>query len=73
LDGYLDGLGLATGRLMIFDRRADQPPIARRTTVSAAESPARRPPAVIRACPGAGASRPGGLLPGNPVSNRRIQ
>ena len=49
MDGYLDGLGLATGRLIIFDRRADQPPIARRTTVSAAESPARRPPAVIRA------------------------
>ena len=49
LDGYLDGLGLATGWLVIFDRRADQPPIAQRTTVSVITSPAGRPIEVIRA------------------------
>ncbi|HYN77111.1 MAG TPA: ATP-binding protein [Lamprocystis sp. (in: g-proteobacteria)] len=49
LDGYLDGLGLATGWLVIFDRRAGQPPIAQRTTVTAAMSPAGRPIQVIHA------------------------
>ena len=49
LDGYLDGLGLATGWLVIFDRRAGQPPIAQRTTVSVTMSPAGRPIEVIRA------------------------
>ena len=49
LDGYLDGLGLATGWLVIFDRRADQPTIAQRTTVSVTMSPAGRPIEVIRA------------------------
>lgn len=31
LDGYLTGLGLDTGWLVIFDRRTGQPPIAERT------------------------------------------
>ncbi|HYN77977.1 MAG TPA: hypothetical protein VES73_09305 [Lamprocystis sp. (in: g-proteobacteria)] len=49
LDGYLDGLGLATGWLVIFDRRAGQPPIAQRTSVAVAMSPAGRSTQVIRA------------------------
>lgn len=32
LDGYLAGLGLDTGWLVIFDRRSGQPPISERTT-----------------------------------------
>ena len=32
LDAYLDGLGLPSGWLVIFDRRSGQPPIAKRTT-----------------------------------------
>ncbi len=36
LDGYLAGLGLTTGWLVIFDRRAGQPPIAERNPCRAA-------------------------------------
>ncbi|QVL50747.1 MAG: ATP-binding protein [Thiocapsa sp.] len=49
LDGYLAGLGLDTGWLVIFDRRSNQPPIAERTACRTATSPQGRPIAVIRA------------------------
>jgi hypothetical protein len=49
LDGYLAGLGLKTGWLVIFDRRADQPPIAERTGCSLHQSPQGRRIQVIRA------------------------
>jgi len=49
LDGYLSGLGLASGWLVIFDRRAGQPPIAERTTCTLQTSPGGRSPRVIRA------------------------
>ncbi|MBK1646152.1 hypothetical protein CKO25_16165 [Thiocapsa imhoffii] len=49
LDAYLAGLGLETGWLVIFDRRAAQPPIRERTGVSAAKSLHGRCIEVIRA------------------------
>ena len=49
LDGALAGLGLATGWLVIFDRRPGQPPIAERTGSSTVTSPAGRPIEVVRA------------------------
>ena len=49
LDAYLDGLGLLTGWLVIFDRRRGQPPIARRTTATGVRSPAGRAITLIRA------------------------
>jgi hypothetical protein len=49
LDGYLAGLGLDTGWLVIFDRRSRQPPIEERTTTEQANSPAGRVVQVIRA------------------------
>jgi len=48
LDGYLDGLGLPTGWLVIFDRRAGQPPISQRTRTELANTPAGRTVTVIR-------------------------
>ncbi|MGA1623607.1 MAG: ATP-binding protein [Synechocystis sp.] len=48
LDRYLEGLGLSTGWLVIFDRRPDLPPIEDRTTVETALSPAGREITVIR-------------------------
>ncbi|MBK5940995.1 AAA-like domain-containing protein [Halochromatium roseum] len=48
-DGYLDGLGLDTGWLVIFDRRTDQPPIEARTTYTEARSPQGRSLVVVRA------------------------
>ncbi len=42
LDSYLQGLGLPTGWLVIFDQRSGLPPIAERTTAVAATSPAGR-------------------------------
>ena len=48
LDRYLSGLGLETGWLVIFDQRSDLPPIAERTTLAAATTPAGRQVAVIR-------------------------
>jgi len=49
LDAYLDGLGLATGWLVLFDRRGGQPPISQRTGSTTAVSPAGRSVTVIRA------------------------
>jgi hypothetical protein len=49
LDGYLSGLGLESGWLVIFDRRSGQPPISERTTASQATSPGGREITVIRA------------------------
>jgi hypothetical protein len=49
LDGYLDGLGLDTGWLVIFDRRSGQPPISKRTSAAPAITPAGRTVTVIRA------------------------
>jgi hypothetical protein len=49
LDGYLAGLGLDTGWLVIFDRRSGQPPIAERTACHTATSPQGRSIQVVRA------------------------
>ena len=49
LDGYLAGLGLDTGWLVLFDRRSGQPPLAERTTCQVERSPAGRPIQVVRA------------------------
>ncbi len=49
LDGYLAGLGLDGGWLVIFDRRAGQPPIRERTSSSERQSPQGRRMTVVRA------------------------
>ena len=49
LDGYLAGLGLASGWLVLFDRRTGQPPISERTQATEATSSAGRRIRVIRA------------------------
>jgi type II secretory pathway predicted ATPase ExeA len=49
LDGYLSGLGLDSGWLVVFDRRSGQPRIAERTTAGAALTPAGRQVTVVRA------------------------
>ena len=49
LDGYLAGLGLDKGWLVIFDRRAGQPPIAERTASAEQLSPQGRRIQVVRA------------------------
>ena len=49
LDGYLAGLGLETGWLILFDRRTGQPPIAERTTRHEQTSPQGRRIQVVRA------------------------
>ncbi len=49
LDGYLAGLGLDSGWLVIFDQRPDQPPIADRTSTEEAVTPNGRAVTVIRA------------------------
>jgi hypothetical protein len=49
LDGYLAGLGLDSGWLVIFDRRSGQPPIAERTRANPATTPAGRRVTVLRA------------------------
>ncbi len=49
LDGYLSGLGLDSGWLVIFDRRGGQPPIAERTLATQARTPAGRQVSVVRA------------------------
>ncbi|WP_305071232.1 hypothetical protein [Myxococcus sp. RHSTA-1-4] len=49
LDGYLAGLGLDTGWLVIFDRRTGQPPIAERTRAVLALAPSGRRVSVVRA------------------------
>jgi hypothetical protein len=48
LDGYLTGLGLDSGWLVIFDRRPEQPPIAARTGSTEALSPGGRRIQVVR-------------------------
>jgi hypothetical protein len=49
LDEYLAGLGLSSGWLVIFDRRAGQPPTQQRTTTAPATTPTGRAVTVIRA------------------------
>ena len=49
LDGYLAGLGLDSGWLVIFDRRSGQPPIRERTSSEAKQSPQGRRMIVVRA------------------------
>jgi len=49
LDGYLDGLGLDTGWLVIFDQRTSAEDTAKRTRREAARSPAGREIVVVRA------------------------
>lgn len=49
LDGYLAGLGLDSGWLMIFDRGPGLQPVAERITTSVEKSPAGRAVPVIRA------------------------
>ena len=49
LDGYLAGLGLDGGWLVMFDRRAGQPPIRERTTSTEQSSPQGRRITVVRA------------------------
>jgi hypothetical protein len=49
LDGYLAGLGLNRGWLVLFDRRSGQPPIEERTRVDEALSRGGRRIQVIRA------------------------
>ncbi len=49
LDGYLAGLGLDTGWLVIFDRRPGQPPLAERTRAETATSPSGRAITIVRA------------------------
>jgi hypothetical protein len=48
LDDYLNGLGLETGWLVIFDQRSGLPPISERTKTETATSPAGRAITVIR-------------------------
>ena len=49
LDGYLAGLGLDSGWLVIFDRRPGQPPIRERTSSAEQSSPQGRRITVVRA------------------------
>ncbi|HMQ33468.1 MAG TPA: ATP-binding protein [Chloroflexaceae bacterium] len=49
LEGYLQGLGVATGWLVIFDQRRGRPPIAERTTTEATTTPGGYQVTVIRA------------------------
>ncbi len=48
LDGYLAGLGLETGWLVIFDQRPGLPPISERTSAAEGVTPAGRGVTVIR-------------------------
>ncbi|MGH9799120.1 MAG: ATP-binding protein, partial [Blastocatellia bacterium] len=48
LDQYLNGLGLDTGWLVIFDQRSGLPDISERTTTEIATSPAGRTITIIR-------------------------
>jgi hypothetical protein len=49
LDSYLEGLGLSSGWLVIFDRRSSQEPLATRTRSEQATTPGGRTVTVIRA------------------------
>jgi len=48
LDGYLSGLGLPGGWLVVFDRRGGAAPLGERTTATEVTSPAGRAITVIR-------------------------
>jgi len=48
LEGYLEGLELPTGWLVVFDRRPDQPRVAKRTRVETATTASRRVITVVR-------------------------
>ncbi|MCB0186885.1 MAG: hypothetical protein KDE31_21610, partial [Caldilineaceae bacterium] len=48
LERYLDGLGLETGWLVIFDQRSGLPDISDRTTTAAAVTPSGKQVVVIR-------------------------
>ena len=47
-DGYLEGLGVDTGWLFLFDRRTGQPPLPQRTRSEQATTPSGRSVTVIR-------------------------
>jgi hypothetical protein len=49
IDGYLAGLGLSTGWLVIFDRRPNTPPLAERLVTAISTTPSGRQVTVIRA------------------------
>jgi hypothetical protein len=49
LDSYLNGLGLETGWLVIFDQRSGLPEISERTTADAATTPTGRTITLVRA------------------------
>lgn len=49
LDGYLAGLGLSSGWLILFDRRPDAPPLAERLTSRHTRTPAGRRVRLVRA------------------------
>jgi hypothetical protein len=49
IDGYLAGLDLSTGWLVIFDRRPDAPPLAARLCSAPAATPSGRQVTLIRA------------------------
>jgi hypothetical protein len=49
IDGYLTGLSLTTGWLIIFDQRQHQPPIAERIATEQAPTPSGRIVTIIRA------------------------
>jgi hypothetical protein len=49
IDGYLAGLSLDHGWLVVFDKRSGKPPIAERTTTERRTTPAGREVVVIRA------------------------
>jgi hypothetical protein len=49
LDSYLNGLGLETGWLVIFDQRSGLPDISERTTTATAVTPTGRQVTVVRA------------------------
>jgi len=48
LDAYLDGLGLATGWLVVFDQRKRRPPPSRRVRAVKAKTPSGRGVTVVR-------------------------
>jgi hypothetical protein len=49
IDGYLNGLGLSSGWLVLFDRRKDLPPVSERTATHPATTPSGKAVTVIRA------------------------
>ncbi|GDX81923.1 hypothetical protein LBMAG42_37340 [Deltaproteobacteria bacterium] len=48
IDAYLSRIGVATGWLVVFDRRTGQPPIEERTTAEAITTPAGHAVTVVR-------------------------